>query len=656
MVGAKMAAAAAASIRERQTVALKRMLNFNVPHIKNSTGEPVWKVLIYDRFGQDIISPLLSVKELRDMGITLHLLLHSDRDPIPDVPAVYFVMPTEENIDRMCQDLRNQLYESYYLNFISAISRSKLEDIANAALAASAVTQVAKVFDQYLNFITLEDDMFVLCNQNKELVSYRAINRPDITDTEMETVMDTIVDSLFCFFVTLGAVPIIRCSRGTAAEMVAVKLDKKLRENLRDARNSLFTGDTLGAGQFSFQRPLLVLVDRNIDLATPLHHTWTYQALVHDVLDFHLNRVNLEESSGVENSPAGARPKRKNKKSYDLTPVDKFWQKHKGSPFPEVAESVQQELESYRAQEDEVKRLKSIMGLEGEDEGAISMLSDNTAKLTSAVSSLPELLEKKRLIDLHTNVATAVLEHIKGFPGGAVVRNLSLSCHIYVCLEIIVLTIIHNNQNYESLFFLIYFPFVAGTPEDKMRLFLIYYISAQQAPSEADLEQYKKALTDAGCNLNPLQYIKQWKAFAKMASAPTSYGNTTTKPMGLLSRVMNTGSQFVMEGVKNLVLKQQNLPVTRILDNLMEMKSNPETDDYRYFDPKMLRGNDSSVPRNKNPFQEAIVFVVGGGNYIEYQNLIDYIKGKQGKHILYGCSELFNATQFIKQLSQLGQK
>ncbi|XP_072617412.1 sec1 family domain-containing protein 1 isoform X5 [Vulpes vulpes] len=585
MVGVKMAAPAAASIRDRQTVALKRMLNFNVPHVKNSTGEPVWKVLIYDRFGQDIISPLLSVKELRDMGITLHLLLHSDRDPIPDVPAVYFVMPTEENIDRMCQDLRNQLYESYYLNFISAISRSKLEDIANAALAASAVTQVAKVFDQYLNFITLEDDMFVLCNQNKELVSYRAINRPDITDTEMETVMDTIVDSLFCFFVTLGAVPIIRCSRGTAAEMVAVKLDKKLRENLRDARNSLFTGDTLGAGQFSFQRPLLVLVDRNIDLATPLHHTWTYQALVHDVLDFHLNRVNLEESSGVENSPAGARPKRKNKKSYDLTPVDKFWQKHKGSPFPEVAESVQQELESYRAQEDEVKRLKSIMGLEGEDEGAISMLSDNTAKLTSAVSSLPELLEKKRLIDLHTNVATAVLEHIK-----------------------------------------------------------------------ADLEQYKKALTDAGCNLNPLQYIKQWKAFAKMASAPASYGNTTTKPMGLLSRVMNTGSQFVMEGVKNLVLKQQNLPVTRILDNLMEMKSNPETDDYRYFDPKMLRGNDSSVPRNKNPFQEAIVFVVGGGNYIEYQNLVDYIKGKQGKHILYGCSELFNATQFIKQLSQLGQK
>uniref|UniRef100_A0A6Q2Y1A0 Sec1 family domain containing 1 n=1 Tax=Esox lucius TaxID=8010 RepID=A0A6Q2Y1A0_ESOLU len=583
--------------------ALKRMLNFNAPPLKTTAAEPVWKVLIYDRFGQDIISPLLAVKELRDMGITLHLLLHSDRDPIPDVPAIYFVMPTEENIDRICQDLRNQLYESYYLNFISAISRSKLEDIASAALSANAVSQVTKVFDQYLNFITLEDDMFILCNQNKELISYHAINKPDIMDTDMEAIMDTIVDSLFCFFVTLGAVPIIRCPRGNAAEMVAVKLDKKLRENLRDARNSLFTGDNMGASQFSFQRPLFVLADRNLDLATPLHHTWTYQALVHDVLDFHLNRVSMDESVGSEASPAGARPKKKNKKSYDLTASDKFWQKHKGSPFPEVAESVQEELDTYRAQEDEVKRLKSIMGLEGEDEGAISSISmsDNTAKLTSAVSSLPELLEKKRLIDLHTNVATAVLDHIK-----------SRKLDVYFEYEE---KLMSKSTLDKSLLDIISDP-DAGTPEDKMRLFLIFYITALQPPSEQ-------------CAISLLV-----RAFTKIAATPSNYGNSGVKPMGLFSRVMNSGSQFVMEGVKNLVLKQHNLPVTRILDNLMEMKSNPETDDYRYFDPKMLRGSESSIPRNKNPFQEA----------------------KPGKKVLYGCSELFNAGQFLKQLSSLGQK
>lgn len=62
--------------------------------------------------------------------------------------------------------------------------------------------------------------------------------------------MDNIVDSLFSVFVTLGQVPIIRCPRGNAAEMVAEKLDKKLRDNIRDTRNSLFTSDTVQAGQF----------------------------------------------------------------------------------------------------------------------------------------------------------------------------------------------------------------------------------------------------------------------------------------------------------------------------------------------------------------------------------------------------------------------
>ena len=54
---------------------LKRMLNLNqsLPRGSVTATEPVWKVLVYDHFGSDIISPLLSVKELRNMGVTLHL-------------------------------------------------------------------------------------------------------------------------------------------------------------------------------------------------------------------------------------------------------------------------------------------------------------------------------------------------------------------------------------------------------------------------------------------------------------------------------------------------------------------------------------------------------------------------------------------------------
>lgn len=56
---------------------LKRMLNFDQNPLANSNlNEPSWKVLVYDDLGQDIISPLLTVKELRDLGVTAHLYVY----------------------------------------------------------------------------------------------------------------------------------------------------------------------------------------------------------------------------------------------------------------------------------------------------------------------------------------------------------------------------------------------------------------------------------------------------------------------------------------------------------------------------------------------------------------------------------------------------
>lgn len=634
----------AATLLEKQVTALKRMLNFNQSPTKTTNAEPQWKVLIYDRFGQDIISPLLTVKELRDMGVTLHLTLHSDRDPIPDVPAIYFVMPTDDNIQRICRDFQNSLYESYYLNFISAISRQKLEDIAQAALLSNAVHQVTKVYDQYLNFISLEDELFTLRHQDRDSISYYAINKGDVKDTDMENIMDNIVDSLFSVFVTLSVVPIIRCPRGNAAEMVAEKLDKKLRKNALDARNSLFTADGV-PGQFSFQRPLLIILDRNFDLATMLHHTWTYQALSHDVLDLKLNRVEIEEEiDDGSNANSPTRKPRTKKKTYDLSSRDKFWVGQKGNPFPEVAEAVQEELNAYRQEEGEVKKLKAAFGLQGEDDSAISMLSDNTARLTNAVTSLPELLEKKRLIDMHMNIATALLDHIKE-------RKLDS----YFETEEKMMSKATLNK---SLMDMISDP-EAGKPEDKVRLFIIAMICGPPM-TEAEIDQYCVALQAANCDISPVQYVRRWKSYAKLQAPASQYAGGGISSTNMFSGLLNKGSQFVMEGVKNLVVKGHNLPTTRIVDALMEQKSMPDVDDYLYFDPKQLRADTSSASRNRSPFQEAYVFVVGGGNYIEFQNLMDYVSSKatptMQKKIVYGCSDLVNASQFLKQLSLLGQE
>lgn len=60
----------------------------------------------------------------------------------------------------------------YHLNFISSIPAEKITDLAEAALQANCVANIHKVYDQHLNFITLEDDMFILKHQNSDLMSY----------------------------------------------------------------------------------------------------------------------------------------------------------------------------------------------------------------------------------------------------------------------------------------------------------------------------------------------------------------------------------------------------------------------------------------------------------------------------------------------------
>lgn len=49
--------------------------------------------------------------------------------------------------------------------------------------------------------------------------------------------------------------------------------------------------------------------------------------------------------------------------------------------------------------------------------------------------------------------------------------------------------------------------------------------------------------------------------------------------------------------------------------------------DLLVLDPQQLRtAGSGTAPTRTTPFHEAVVFVVGGGNYIEYQNLVDFAK------------------------------
>lgn len=56
-----------------------------------------------------------------------------------------------------------------------------------------------------------------------------------------------------------------------------------------------------------------------------------------------------------------------------------------------------------------------------------------------------------------------------------------------------------------------------------------------------------------------------------------SYAVVLAVTRGVFSRLMSSGSKFVMEGVKNLVIRSQSLPVTRMVEQLVEQKASKVT-------------------------------------------------------------------------------
>jgi len=327
---------------------LRNLQKSRILSFLNSNPYP-WKVLILDKHTQSIISPLLKSKELRDCGITAYFLFSSYRQPIANTPALYFV----SNISEISKDVLNSLYFEYNIHCVNSIQRKDLESLALTLSKKCVANQITQVYDQYVDFISLQDDLYTL----------------DIPDSyylkESREIWKSIVSSMLSIFVTLDSVPYIFSTDETTNTICKMIKDKM-------ANNKLFDNK-------SHKRSLLIMVNRDYDVFTPIQHVWSYSALMDDLLTLENNKIVI------------------NNKTYDLDPSDPLWKDNRNEYFPLVVEKVEAALLEYKKE----MALRSIDNKS--DKKAITDLLDKT----------PELAKKNESVNSHITICLEMVDIIK---------------------------------------------------------------------------------------------------------------------------------------------------------------------------------------------------------------------------------------------------
>lgn len=709
-------------MRDRQIASLRKILNLNetveqtdeddshanglapAGPILTANGEPIWKVLVFDDLGRDVISSVLRVNDLRSMGVTMHMHISAARHPIPDVPVIYLVEPNPKNLEGITTDLQKGLYSPAYINFLSSIPRPLLEDFASQTAEKGTAEHIAQLFDQYLNFIVAEPDLFSLGMQKEH--TYWALNSAKTKDEELDHVIDRVVGGLFSVAVTMGVIPIIRCPKGAAAEMIAGKLDRKLRDHILNSKDNLFSSTSRPTSSASTpaSRPVLVILDRNVDLNPMLSHSWTYQSLVHDVLNMKLNRITIETPVDEENPEKGV-----TRKAYDLNATDFFWEKNSSVPFPQVAEDIDAELMRYREDAADITKKTGASSIE-------DLQNDTSASaqhLKAAITLLPELRERKAVLDMHMNILASLLRGIKD-------RQLDnffqMEENVMKHTKVQILEVIKDDTKGKD-------------PLDKLRLFIIWFLSTEQEVNRQDWTQLIEALTAAGIDTTSLGYVRQVRATTKMTQLTTIgpsqpagsqsgstdiFGRFSSLSNRLTDRLKETGvgvptnlaSNFdsLIGGIKNFLPANRDLTITKIVESIMDPQAAStsaiaKTENYLYFDPRsanargsmpppasaMRGGGGASTPgalpgaapgggvqgpgtgasfgQRRQGYTDAVVFTVGGGSMDEYGNLQEWVQrtseasGRAKKRVVYGSTEILNAREFItEELERLGRE
>ncbi|OTA60234.1 Sec1-like protein [Hypoxylon sp. EC38] len=547
----------------------------------SATGAPSakMKILLLDKDTVPIVSTAITQSSLLNHEVYLtDRLDNQNREKMRHLRCLCFVRPSPDSIQFLIDELRDPKYGEYYLYFSNVVKKSSLERLAEA----DDHEVVKQVQEHFADYIVINPDLFSL---NLTLPQQRIWSgNPDLWNPDS---LQRTTDGLMAVLLSLKKKPLIRYEKDS---LLAKKLATEVRYHITQEEQL-----------FDFRKvdtpPILLILDRREDPATPLLNQWTYQAMVHQLLGIHNGRVNLDGVPDI----------RPELKEIVLSPdQDPFFKKNMYLNFGDLGGNIKDYVEQYQSKTKNNANIESITDMKRfiEEYPEFRKLSGNVSKHVTLVSELSRRVGAENLLEV------SEVEQ-------------SLACNDNHATDL---------KNVQKL---IQSPSV--TPDNKVGLVALYALRYEKHPSNS-LAMLVDLLSAAGG-----VPARQADLVAKLLIYHHSLQQS--QAAGGIADIFESGGIFSgaraikgLKGVEN-VYTQHSPHLETTLQNLI--KGRLREQQYPFVDG-------GGTTRDKP--QDIIVFIIGGATYEEAKTVASINASSPGVRVVLGGTSIHNAATFLEEV------
>ena len=565
-----------------------------------------FKILLFDDKVFNILSPLLKIYYLREHNISLTLNIKDNREKMSDIMAIYIVTLTKENLDYIFNDIKNQIFDNFYINFISFDT----SDNSNKKILDEFYTKTSNL-ENNSSIYKISIIPIDICLYHPKIFSlnlkrpYLLLNSPNISDDIYQKYLSKISIGLFSALYLMKTYPVVKYHKGFFGDDIIKKIQNEF--------NYLFKMCPDSKEDFKLKknskRTLLLILDRDVDLSIMLHHACSFAAMVNDYFGI-----------GIGGDTT-------NSKKFNLDPVNDYvWNNKLHEVFVDVGKYVYQEYKNYYKEMDFLDKINKPKDIE--------QLQNESKQLAKSI----ETLRDKKLIGNILSQESKIFEELNSIQNSKKLDEIFLmECNILKKKE-------NLNKATKNDFFnlLKNYKDKQDTKEDIYRLCLIYYLCNSKNMTKEEIISIKPYIL----NKNAMNYITK-------KIDETNLRENNSMNMGLNNYQRN--NSMIMKGlysafstISNLMSIEQPSISADLIDKLIRNQNLANWNTYDFITKNVEKdgGNFS--------YDNVICFFIGGGSFGEYEYIYDLVN-QNGYNVYYGTDYIYRPMEFVQDLEELGK-